>query len=244
MSWPWRLPEQPLRAQAISVVVLGAIGAAFAAAAANHYLLRLGVLYPVKAAAIFSAVALAAAGGLVDSHPHPSFGAANVVTTTRVWLLALIGATLGEPSGATTTAYAAALTVIAVVLDGADGWLARRSGASSAFGARYDMEVDALLVLVLSLLVWQAGKAGVWIVLAGCMRYLFLGAASVWRWLAAPLPPSRRRQAMCVVQVVGLGAVLSPLLADGTAVGLAALTLAALLYSFLVDVVWLRRQHA
>ena len=44
-------------------------------------------------------------------------------------------------------------------LDGVDGWLARRRGMSSAFGARFDMEIDALLVQVLAILVWRYGKA-------------------------------------------------------------------------------------
>ena len=37
-----------------------------------------------------------------------------------------------------------------LALDGLDGWAARRQGLVSAFGARFDMEVDALLILALA----------------------------------------------------------------------------------------------
>ena len=35
-----------------------------------------------------------------------------------------------------------------VALDGVDGWIARRIGRTTVFGARFDMEVDAALMLV------------------------------------------------------------------------------------------------
>ncbi len=59
------------------------------------------------------------------------------------------------------------LGVVAVALDGVDGVLARSRNEASAFGARFDMETDALLILVLAALVWQHGKAGAWILAAG-----------------------------------------------------------------------------
>ena len=49
-----------------------------------------------------------------------------------------------------------------------------RSNEASSFGARFDMETDALLILVLAALVWQHGKAGPWILAAGLMRYAFV----------------------------------------------------------------------
>lgn len=58
-----------------------------------------------------------------------------------------------------------ALTIVALVLDGGDGRVARRTGTTSALGARFDMEVDALLVLVLSLHV--ARDLGPWVLAIG-----------------------------------------------------------------------------
>src|SRR5437867_3690361 len=84
-----------------------------------------------------------------------------------------------RPGATTADAYAtAAATAGAIVtlLDGVDGWLARRTHMASTFGERFDMETDALLILVLSVLAWQYDKAGAWLVLAGLLRYLFVAA--------------------------------------------------------------------
>ena len=56
---------------------------------------------------------------------------------------------------------------MAAILDLADGWVARRTGTATAVGARFDMEVDALLILVLSALVWRYGVTGPWVLPPG-----------------------------------------------------------------------------
>ena len=70
-----------------------------------------------------------------------------------------------------------------MALNGADGWVARRTRTASAFGARFDMETDALLILVLSALVWRMEKAGAWVIASGLMRYAFVAAAIAWPWM-------------------------------------------------------------
>jgi phosphatidylglycerophosphate synthase len=171
----------------------------------------------------------------------PNFGAANAVTLARgvltIVLLALLGA------GAAAAWAIVALAVLAAALDGVDGALARSRGEASAFGARFDMETDALLILVLAALAWDEGKAGAWILLAGLLRYLFVAASWMWQWLAAPLPPSRRRQAVCVVQIVSLIGALVPVVTPPASAVLALAGLVALAWSFGVDVGWLAR-HA
>ena len=131
--------------------------------------------------------------------------------------------------------------MVVELLDGVDGWLARRSSLASAFGARFDMEVDALLIMALAVLAWQHGKAGSWVLLSGLLRYAFVAAGWLLPWMARPLPPSRRRQTVCVVQIVGLCAAVSPIFPPGASAPVAAVSLAALAASFLVDVVWLWR---
>ena len=83
---------------------------------------------------------------------------------------------------------------------------------ASAFGARFDMEVDAFLILVLAALAWRFDKAGVWVLASGLMRYAFVAAAWVWPWLNAPLPPSRRRQTVCVWQIGVLIGTIAPII--------------------------------
>jgi phosphatidylglycerophosphate synthase len=114
---------------------------------------------------------------------------------------------------------------------------------ASAFGARFDMETDAALLLVLAVLAWQLGKAGPWVLAVGLMRYAFVAAGAAAPWLRDPLPPSFRRKAVCAVQMVALVAALAPIVAPRASALLAAAALAALCYSFAADVRWLRR-HA
>ena len=103
------------------------------------------------------------------------------------------------------------------------------------------MEVDALLILVLSVLAWQLGKAGVWVLVSGLLRYVFVAAGWIWRWLQAPLPPSWRGKAVCVVQVAALILAIAPFVRWPASAATAAAGLAALSWSFLVDVMRLWR---
>jgi phosphatidylglycerophosphate synthase len=165
------------------------------------------------------------------------------VTLVRAAFAVLLLALLGTAPTPALGWMLVGLGTLAVALDGVDGALARGRAESSEFGARFDMETDALLILVLAALVWQQGKAGAWILAAGLLRYLFVAGSFVLPWLAAVLPPSRRRQAVCVVQIVSLLAALAPVVAAPWSAALALGGLAALVWSFAVDVAWLAR-HA
>jgi phosphatidylglycerophosphate synthase len=192
----------------------------------------------------FVVVAGVALQGVGRHHPFPRLGPANLVTGFRAVLTALLaGALVAIPSerGAWLLVV---LSVAAVSLDGFDGYFARRSGMSSTFGARFDMEVDALLILVLSALVWRFGKAGAWVIASGLMRYAFVAAAWVWPWFDRALPPSRRRQTVCVIQIVGLICALGPPFAPPLSDVIAAISLAVLTWSFWVDVRWLWARRA
>lgn len=209
----------------------------------------LGAPYVVKALLWFAAGAALVRHGLrTDAHPHRRLGAANRITLVRLALAGLLVALLGEPVWASAWASpgpplltwgVVALATLTAALDAADGALARRSGLASAFGARFDMETDAAYTLVLCALVWQAGQAGPWVLAAGLLRYAFVAAAWHWHWLAAPLPPSRRRQTVCVVQITSLIVCLAPALPPAPAAALAAASLALLGLSFAVDVRYL-----
>src|SRR6185503_17128116 len=94
------------------------------------------------------------------------------------------------------------LAGVALGLDVLDGWLARRTGTASELGARFDGEVDAFLLLVLS--VYVARGFGAWVVLIGAARYLFLVGGWWWPWLRAPLPARRWRKVVTAVQGIVL----------------------------------------
>ena len=194
----------------------------------------------LKAAACLAVVAGIALSRISKAnHPYAAFGPANYVTLVRALLVAVITGTIGEPPTFGLAAAVAAVALAVSVMDGLDGLLARRSGMASAFGARFDMEVDALLIMSLSVLAWTHGKAGAWVLASGALRYLFVVAGWIWPWMERPLEPSRRRQTVCVIQIVALIAVVSPLLTPPESTALAAAALLVLAGSFAVDTWWL-----
>jgi phosphatidylglycerophosphate synthase len=201
-------------------------------------------LYPVKAAAASAALAAIVFVTFRRQRPRRPFGAANRLTLVRGLLTSMVAGFLGEPYAPSMAAAAMTLGAAATALDGVDGWVARRRGDASAYGARFDMEVDAGLILVLAALAWQFGKAGAWILLAGLLRYLFVAAGWVWRWMAAPLAPTYRAKLTCVVQIAGLLLAIAPFVGASLSRAIAAGTLALLTWSFAVDVRRLWRQAA
>ena len=234
----WRLPQHPLRASAATAKLVGLVFVVGIAALIRGAL-SFGELYPVKAGVLFALISILAIGFLHSNHPFAQFGPGNQLTTARAMLVALVAAMIGETGLTQVQTGAAGASLLVVALDGLDGWVARRTQMTSEFGARFDMEVDALLILVLSVLAWRCGKAGAWVLASGAMRYVFV--ATGWRapWLRAPLPPSRRRQSVCVIQVIGLSLAVMPLTGSPLSDLLAALVVGSLCYSFAVDVQWL-----
>jgi phosphatidylglycerophosphate synthase len=180
--------------------------------------------------------------GLLAYHPFRSWGPANFATSARGVLVALLVAMPGEQTDDFSQLVALLIGIVAASLDSLDGWLARKARMTSAFGARFDMETDALLILALSLLAWQFGKAGPWVLLSGLLRYSFVVAGFAFPWLRAPLPPSFRRKTVAVVQIVALLFTIAPFVSPAVSAPIAALALLALVISFLVDVSWLRRE--
>jgi phosphatidylglycerophosphate synthase len=238
-----RGPQAPARRPRGAAAAIALAAAATVGAAA-----LLGYWLGDRAVVIRTAV-LAAAGGIVllrlaeRRPPGATFGAANSVTLVRAALVVLLAALVGVMPTPSLAWALVGLGAAGAALDGVDGALARRRNEASDFGARFDMETDALLILVLAALVWQHGKAAIWVLAAGLLRYLFVAVRRALPWLGAPLPPSRRRQAVCVVQIVSLLAALMPLVQPPMSGALALAGFAALAWSFAVDVVWLAR-HA
>lgn len=194
------------------------------------------------AALLVAAIFLAAFRRLA-THPHRAFGYANGVTAVRAAMTGFVAAAVlfADAFGARPDLdwTVAGVVLAALALDGVDGYLARRFGHASAFGARFDMEVDAFLILVLSLAAALSGKAGFWVLAIGAMRYLFVAAQRFVPALNGELPPSFRRKFVCVLQVTGLGLLVLPVLRPPVSTGIALLLLAALAASFAADIVHL-----
>jgi phosphatidylglycerophosphate synthase len=179
-------------------------------------------------------------------HRHiDRFGAANGVTLGRgvitAWLAGLIGTQFDV---STVGWWVTGAALIAISLDGIDGYLARTRKTASPFGERFDMEVDALFILIMTYLVFEAGRAGPWVLLIGLMRYGFVAAGWIWPSLKNDLPPSFRRKLICVVQGTALTLCFVPLVSDMAATILAAAALVALTWSFTVDILFLIRRRS
>ena len=57
---------------------------------------------------------------------------------------------IDHPGGGAPLVTLITLATVALILDAVDGQVARRTATASPLGARFDMEVDAFLILVLS----------------------------------------------------------------------------------------------
>jgi phosphatidylglycerophosphate synthase len=229
----------------------------------------------VATGAVVEGAGLAAAGGVGLLLPLPAFGAslgylggaaiilaywtrrrfgaANLVTLGRVvgtsWV---IGLTLQALLGGLSDEGLLAMVVVGtccLVLDGVDGAVARSRGETSAFGARFDMETDAALLLALCVAVPALGLAGWWAVAIGGLRYGYVAAG----WIAPrrirtalriPLPFHYSRKVVAVIQGVTLVVTLALGLTGVAAVVpalppiLLAGSLATLLWSFGRDIAW------
>lgn len=228
-------PHRSVSETAWFCVAVG-LGAAAATALLAEQTLGLGSLYVYKVLAALVGVGAVVAWQAPRHLGTHAFGAANRVTLARAAGVALAAGALGE---AATPALAWFVTGVAfgvLVLDGVDGWLARAQGTASRFGARFDMETDALLALVLALLAFQFGRAGAVVLVAGVMRYAFMAAGLVVPRLGRPLPASRRRQSLCVVQIGALALCLVPWFAGPVGRALALAAVAAVVVSFAIDV--------
>lgn len=177
-------------------------------------------------------------------HGRSSIGWPNRVTLLRASGTCALAGLLLQPEIYLARGWLIVGLVLGLLaLDGIDGWLARRVEACSVFGARFDMETDAALIVVLCLALWLSGLAPFWVLAIGLMRPAFIVAGRALPWLSADLPERFRRKLVCVVQVAALPAALLPAFDQGLRLGLLAIALLALVYSFTVDIVWLYRHR-
>lgn len=179
------------------------------------------------------------AHGLQHHYPHGRLGLCNIVTFSRMVIVAVLVVVMME--GRAPDAVLLGLAIFSLGLDGVDGRLARREGLASGFGARFDVEVDAAFALTLALYAAATGVAAPYVVILGLPYYVFAAARHVWPWLGATLPASMARKAVCVAQIAVLIAILVPGI-PGALLNTAIVTvIVALFWSFARDILWLYR---
>lgn len=146
---------------------------------------------------------------------------------SALWALILLAALDQLPSRSW---WLVAIAVPTLLLDAVDGVVARRTGTASDAGARFDMELDAGVVLILSFA--AALTLGPWVLAIGAMRYLYAIAGRLAPWLDTPLPRSQFRRVVAGVQGVALTVALAPVAPVTIAAGVALVALVLLVVSF------------
>ena len=172
------------------------------------------------------------------------WGPADSVTLTRLTLGVGVAALAADAvaDGRTASLAMSILAGVALLLDAVDGQVARRTGTTSPLGARFDMEADSFLVLVLSIPVSMA--LGWWVLAIGAFRYVFVVLTWAFPWLRTPLPPRMSRKVVAALQGIVLvvaSAGLVPGLLMALVVGGA---LGSLVWSFSADIAWAWRRTA
>lgn len=176
--------------------------------------------------------------------PAARLGPAGRVTLARATLAVGVAALTADSLGRdVAVAPFVVLASAALALDYVDGWVARHTRTASALGARLDGEVDAFLILALSVEV--ASSAGVWVLAIGAARYAFLAAGWPLRWMRAPLPRRDWRKAVTAAQGVALVFAAADIAPPAVSRAVLAVALGLLVESFGRDVWWLwRHRHA
>jgi phosphatidylglycerophosphate synthase len=133
-------------------------------------------------------------------------GAVQLGPADRVTLLraVLVGGVAALAAGGDSRTTLVALAVAALILDAVDGWVARRTRTVSPLGARFDLEVDAFLILVLSCYLVQ--PIGGWVLAIGLARYLFVAIGWLVPALREPSPPRYWCKVVAAIQGIVLTA--------------------------------------
>ena len=168
-----------------------------------------------------------------------SLGPANRVTLTRAILVGGVAALVA--SGTVPAEVLVGITVPALILDAVDGRVARLTHSVSTIGARFDGEIDAFLILVLSIQVSRT--LGLWVLGIGAMRYALWVAEWIWPWLREPVPPRYWRKVVAAIQGIALTIAMAQVLPTVANVVLVAGALLLLCESFGDYVIWLWRHH-
>ncbi len=169
-------------------------------------------------------------------------GPADWVTLVRAMLAvgvaALVADSFAQPVPVT---MLVSLTALALALDAVDGWVARRTQTTATLGAHFDAEVDAFLILILS--VYVARSAGGWVLAIGAARYAFLAAGWPLPWMREPLPPRYWRKVVAATQGIVLTIAVADVLPQALTRAALVVALVLLAESFGRDVWWLWRNR-
>jgi len=161
----------------------------------------------------------------------PFGGYANWVSLFRLMLILFGGIMLSHWSLPACFVF----FLLALCLDGLDGYLARKFDQSSDFGAYFDMETDAFYVAFLSMYWYLTDRVGAWVLFIGFLRYLYVLALKLFQLEKKKEKSTRFAKTIAVVL---MSALLAPFVLP-TTVYLSLIIIASILtlYSFGVSFV-------
>jgi phosphatidylglycerophosphate synthase len=232
--------HNPTRAHRSLALALAAGAAAVAAVVAAFLAVR------APAAGFTAAATYTVVAGLVWNArgrlPAAPLSLANRLTVARAAITAALAGFCAAPALA--HGYLVlAIAAVELYLDNLDGRLARSRGEASDFGARLDGEIDALFVLVLSVLAYLDGRVegapGAFVLGIGAFRYALLAAAAAVPWLRGEVPSSMRAKIICNVAIGALLFDVAPFTPVAWRSPISAAALVLLAYSFSFDVRYL-----
>jgi phosphatidylglycerophosphate synthase len=194
------------------------------------------------AGVVYAAVVVGLLARALGRSGAATMGPADLVTLLRAVLVGGVAALVADSfAGPGPVGTLTALAVVALVLDVVDGRVARYTRTVSAVGARFDMEVDSVLVLLLS--VYVTGSLGLWVLAIGSAHYVLVVARRGLPWLRAPVPPRHWCKVVAAAQGIVLVTAATGVLPRFVVVLALAVVGALLVESFGREVWWLWRRH-
>lgn len=148
-----------------------------------------------------------------DAEVDARFGLATGLTLARGALVSLVSGFLFVRATGVVVWLPGALYALAAATDNADGRVARRLDQVTRFGARLDVAMDGLGLLVAPLVAVAWKRLPPWYLLVGAAYYVFHGGLWLRRrvgWPVHPLRPSRVTRCFAGVQMVLVAAALLP----------------------------------
>tara|TARA_B100001564_G_scaffold11381_1_gene9226 strand:- start:76 stop:546 length:471 start_codon:yes stop_codon:yes gene_type:complete len=133
------------------------------------------------------------------------------------------------------------LAVLSFMLDGLDGFIARKYNHVTKFGEIIDQESDNFLMLVLSISLYLNREVGMYIFLIPLYRYIFILYMSRYSWLKIELPSSQFRKFACAFTILLMIIAQDSYLGHKNTIILVFLSLFIITFSFAKDIIWLYR---
>ena len=137
-----------------------------------------GVQWPLIILPLLSFTVLIAGQRKALARYRPYGGYANWVTLFRFLLVTLLAALFPILSDWLILVVA----ILSLILDGIDGYLARKHNQITALGAYFDMETDAYFTIIICAVLFLTKDVPVWILLIGCLRYIYVLLLYLLKW--------------------------------------------------------------